>query len=128
GATDRTPAYTRKTSSSFTELFHRRLEQRLVDERWKFILDVGTVRNQLNHQYDDETRVGIDAVHRPVRAAPPERSDRVESIRAVPIGRLEAETEAESGRRMQRSDLVRGHQMHGARRQDANAVQRAAAS
>src|SRR5438874_1426407 len=88
-AADNTPAYTRKTSSSFTALFHRRLEQRLVDERWKFLLDVGTVRDQLDHQDDDEMCVGIDSVHRSIRAAPPEGSDRVESIRAVPVGCLE---------------------------------------
>src|SRR5258707_428428 len=102
------------------------VRQRLIDDVQEAIAEIGAVGEQLNHQHADEPRLRIDAIHRTVRTAPAERSDRVHAVGAVAIGRLESKSEAEAARRVQRTDLVRRHEFNGAWRENADAVEGAA--
>ena len=93
---------------------------------WGTAAEVGPVRHQLDHEHDDQPRFRIDAVVGAVGAAPSEGAHRTQPARAVAIDRLEAKAESEPGRRVQRADLVRRHQRDGSRREDADAIERAA--
>ena len=95
---------------------------------WERFANVGRVRHQLDHHHHHQARFRIDAIHRAVGAAPPERALAAHAVGAVAIDGLEAEAESQAGRRMQRADLVGGHQLHRARRQNPRAVERAAAA
>src|SRR4051812_2873242 len=67
--------------------------QRLVNEGWELAAEVGGVRQHLHHEDDHQSRVRIDAIRGTVGAGPPERPGRIHAVGAVPIRRLEAETE-----------------------------------
>src|SRR5258708_31771087 len=83
------------------------VRQCLIDDVQEAIAEIGGVGEQLNHQHADEPRLRIDTIDRTVRAAPAERSDRVHSVSAVAIRRLESQSEAEAACGMQRANLVR---------------------
>src|SRR5580765_7207387 len=98
------------------------LRERLVDQSGKPGADVAAIRQELDHQRHHQPALRVDTIHAAVRAAPPERADRIEAVRTIAIRRFKSKSEAESGGCMERPDLVRRHQVHGARRQDSDTV------
>ncbi len=68
---------------------------------------------------------GSTAYQDPYAPPQPNAPDRLHAARAVAVNGFEPEAVAEPRRRMQRAGLVRRHQLDGARREDADAVERA---
>src|SRR5579871_502734 len=70
----------------------------------------------------------IHLIRAAVRAAPSEGADRGHAFRAVAIHGFKSQAEAQAGGRVQRGDLIGGHQRYRARRENPHAVQLAASA
>src|SRR5439155_12077604 len=76
----------------------------LVDQRGKLSGDVGTVRQLVDHEHDDEVLDRIDGVPAAVRPTPAERSHRRHAVGTVALGRLEPKSKAACTGRIERSE------------------------
>src|SRR5258708_3031394 len=101
------------------------INQRLINKCVELLLNVGRVRHELDHQHQNGAALDIDLVGCSVGSTPTESAYPRHAAGTIAIHRLKSEAETQSRVGVKRPGLIGGHERHGARRENANAIKRA---
>src|SRR5258708_4895445 len=101
------------------------INQCLINKRVELLLNVGRVRHELDHQNQNGVALDIDLVGCSVGSTPTESAYACHPAGTIAVHRLKSEAETQSRVGVKRAGLIGGHEGHGARRKNANAIKRA---
>src|SRR5260370_15583345 len=101
------------------------INQRLINKRVELLLNVGGVRHELDHQHQNGVALDIDLIGCSVGSTPTESAYPRHPAGTIAVHRLKSEAETQSRIGVKRAGLIGGHEGHGARRENANAIKRA---
>src|SRR5258708_290586 len=101
------------------------INQCLINERVELLLNVGRVRHELDHQNQNGVALDINLVGCSVGSTPTESAYARHAAGTIAVHRLKSEAETQSRVGVKRRGLIGGHERHGARRENANAIKRA---